>query len=111
MNDGFYVVDIVDHLTDEFSLAALKQGERLAASEYDWVGLTSRHRSFRNALLSVALEQQCAVATPIPALGPTHVLIVDELEDARNRHWELVRRIAPDANIMCCSRWAPELRM
>jgi len=66
--EGFFIVDIIDHLTDEFSMEALKEGERIAVASYDWVAMNQRLRVFRNALVSVALEQPLAPSGMLPIL-------------------------------------------
>jgi len=106
--EGFYISDIIDHVTDEFSLECLKEGECLAIELLDWANMNERTRSFRNALANVALEN------PLPAhRAPTsrpsfevlpdepnlHVLIVDDSPIIRTLHTHLVWEVSPLATV------------
>ena len=109
--EGFYICDIINHLTDEFPLEALKMGERIAVEAYDWLEMNSRCRIFRNALLSVALEDPLAARNdPAPAISAVeedlHVLIVDDSAVVCELHVQLVRQLRPGAEVHCCSRCA-----
>lgn len=108
VTEGFHIIDIIDHLTNEYSLQALKRGERIAAGAYDWMNISSRPWVFRNALLSVALEQPRVGEAPpllVPEVSnsPTHVLIVDQMKRTREFHRSLVLQVVPDARTKCCS--------
>ena len=106
--EGFYIIDIINHLTNEFSLAALKQGERIAVSTYDWNSMNRRTRIFRNALVNVSLETPMTPPEqdPSPPMQPDdpgiHVLIVDDSLMICQLHEHLVRTIRPDARIHTC---------
>jgi len=109
VTEGFFVADIIEHLTNEFSLTALKSGERMAMSHYDWLDFPSRQQTFRNALISVALESPRAGPMRITQGGEEamHVLIVDSSNDVGKRHESLVLQCEPGAHVYrCCSAWA-----
>ena len=113
--EGFYIIDIINHLTNEFSLAALKQGERIAVSTYDWNSMNRRTRIFRNALVNVSLETPMTPPEqdPSPPMQPDdpgiHVLIVDDSLMICQLHEHLVRTIRPDARIHTCQTCAAHL--
>jgi len=105
--EGFFIVDIIDHLTDEFSMEALKEGERIAVASYDWVAMNQRLRVFRNALVSVALEQPLAPSGMLPILmqpedPAMHVLIVDDSKTVCELHRGLLEQLRPNARIHSC---------
>jgi len=101
--DGFYLIDIVEHVTAEFSLEQLREGERLALEEYQFGNMNDRYRKFRNALIEVGLKATVAPAPTnsvhIPAdESELHVLIIDQHEDMA-RHRALVLTCRPSARI------------
>jgi len=104
--EGFYLADIIDHVTQEFTLECLKAGESLAVELFDWNGMHQRCRDFRNALVSVALEAPPSARRP-PARMPLqfgapeleHVLIVDDSPIVCEMHRTLVLQIRPDARV------------
>jgi len=104
--DGFYIKDIITHLTDEFTLEELTEGESIAMGIFDWGEMNMRTRSFRNALVNVALEhpQRFPAENGSQRGGELelHVLIVDDCEFVRRIHSELVQAIKPGANIKQC---------
>jgi len=106
--EGFYIIDIINHLTNEFSLEALKHGERVAVKIYDWNSMNRRTRIFRNALLNVSLETPITppAEDPTPLMQPDdpgiHVLIVDDSLMICQLHEHLVHTIRPDARIHTC---------
>jgi len=105
--EGFFIVDIIDHLTDEFSMEALKEGERIAVASYDWVAMNQRLRVFRNALVSVALEQPLAPSGMLPILmqpedPAMHVLIVDDSKTVCELHRGLLEQLRPNVRIHSC---------
>jgi len=106
--EGFFVIDIINHLTNEFSLEALKEGERVALYNYDWNTMHRRVRVFRNALVNVSLETPMAPAanhTPPPTQPDDfglHVLILDDSPMVCELHEHMVRTIRPDARIRTC---------
>ncbi|KAL1527462.1 hypothetical protein AB1Y20_016127 [Prymnesium parvum] len=106
--DGFYIVDILDHVTKEFSLEFLKEGERLALSTVEWTNMSHRSRIFRNALVGVALERPAALLEdPIgsaPVITPpqhpdVHVLIVDDSKIICRVHKACVLALRPNATV------------
>lgn len=107
--DGFYVVDIIDHVTKEFSLEFLKEGERLALGMIDWNNMNQCCTTFRNALVSVALELpalpvETTIASEAEAWGDPsnqelHVLIVDDSETVCKIHKACVLAIRPRATV------------
>ena len=40
--EGFFLADITEHLTDEFPIALLEEGEGTALEIFDWTALSSR---------------------------------------------------------------------
>jgi len=103
--EGFFLSDIIQHLTNEYSLQTLIRCERIALEAYDLLDLRTRQWRFRNALISVALEQ--------PRPGPmrilqhdtkeeSHILIVDESTLELRRHRSLVLDLQPKAKVHCC---------
>ena len=110
--EGFFLVDIVQHLTDEFSLRVLKEGEFAALKVIDWFDANRRCRSFHNALVSVALEHPLPGEHEQPAPQPTvagqpndnasHVLVVDDSALICQMHTALVQEIRPDARVHSC---------
>lgn len=109
-SDGFYIADVIDHVSNEFSLQALKMGERLAFKLYQFEDMHERRRSFRNALIHVALEKplpeglamQPSTMSSEPDVDPPHVLIVDDSHHARNLHRSFVLSCSPTARVRTC---------
>ena len=106
-----YGVLAAEHWTDEFSLKALKTGEMRALKDYDWGNMEKRARSFRAALLHVALESPLPgpyAAQPIVLAGEEppaiHVLVVDDSTAVLEQHRSLVKYFSPGAKIHTCSR-------
>ena len=113
--DGFFVGDIIEFVTDEFSLEELKMGEMLAFCFLDGLILAQGVRRFRNALTNVALEcystpdsfgltgaELAAQSRTWMANGArsTHVLIVDGSAGVvRTVHEELMLAVCPDARV------------
>lgn len=106
--DGFYIADIIEHFTNEFTLECLKKGERVAIQHIDWAYMNSRWRNFRNALVNVALEEPLPAARPaasvprvlgVPDEPEPHVLIVDDAPLVHELHHWLVRQVRPHAKI------------
>jgi len=106
--EGFYLADIVNHLTDEFTLETLLEGERIACEAYDWLAMNERVRVFRNALLNVALEEPLTAsgADPNSLLPPgdeeLHVLIVDDSRTVCALHRAMVLGLRPTAHVHTC---------
>jgi hypothetical protein len=111
--EGFYLGDIVDHLTDEFTLETLREGERIACEAYDWLEMNERVRAFRNALLNVTLEEPLATfGTGPSSLLPAgdeelHVLIVDDSKAVCALHRAMVLGLRPTARVHTCERCLP----
>ena len=111
--EGFYLADIVNHLTDEFTLETLLEGERIACEAYDWLAMNERVRVFRNALLNVALEEPLTAsgADPNSLLPPgdeeLHVLIVDDSRTVCALHRAMVLGLRPTAHVHTCERCPP----
>jgi len=114
-DDGFFLSDIIDHVTDEFELDALIEGEAAAVLKYDWTGMNRRFRSFRNALVWTALNHPEPEASLLPSLcedgtagtspsdcKPIRVLIVDSSPEECRRHQELLHRQEPSAIVHVC---------
>jgi len=105
--EGFYLADVFDNMTDEFPLEVLKEGERVALREYDWGQMNSRCRSFRNALVHVALQDPVAqLVEPVEDDGAEevlHVLIVDDCVLTCELHESYVLHHRPSARIKMCS--------
>jgi len=106
--EGFFLIDILEHVTQEFTLECLKAGEALALELFDWTSMNQRCRDFRNALVSVALESPPSARRPVPNMptqfGPPpieHVLIVDDSQIVRDLHEQLVLQIRPGAHVHC----------
>jgi len=115
-SDGVYAADIIEHWTDEFSLNALKAGERRALKDYDWGNMEKRARSFRAALLHVALESPLPgpfAAQPIVLAGEEppaiHILVVDDSTTVLEQHRSLVEYFSPSAKIHTCGSAAAAL--
>lgn len=101
--DGFFIVDIIEHLTDEFPLEALKEGESVALEIFEWKGIHGRQRSFRNALVNVALENPMpATQNGAAAVDHLHVVIVDDCPVIREIHDSMVKSIHPRAKTALC---------
>jgi len=106
--EGFYLIDIIERLTSDFPMKALREGERKALEHFNWVNMTDRLLLFRNALVHVAIEE------PLPLLeqahrpiydfshGEFHALVVDASADAL-AHAALIVRTQPDARVHTCS--------
>ena len=102
--EGFYLSDVVEHVTDEFSLERLREGEELALKGYQWGDMNGRRRQFRNALVNVALQEPvappAAAAVQVPAGEPElHVLVVDDSPVETELHRELVLALRPTARV------------
>ena len=110
--EGFFVADIIQHVTNEFTLDCLKEGEGIAIEMFDWANINQRCRNFRNALVNVALEEPLpAFEMPPPPMpnvigqpdvANLHVLIVDDSEIICSVHEALVLQIRPDARTHMC---------
>lgn len=107
---------MTDHLTDEFSLEALKKGEEIALMDYDFgANMRQRWTNFRNALIHVAVENPLPgsiAAQPVLLPGeeaplPLHVMVVDDSPHVLKLHESLIRHLVPEARIQTCSRLAP----
>lgn len=115
--DGFFLADIVDHLTDEFSLQNLKEGEQLALNVLDIMKLQQSFGTFRSALAGIALElggfsnelrlprAVCAVEYGCP-VAPIHVVLIDESVLVRKVHKWMVLSARPNAIVADFSRQA-----
>ena len=101
--EGFWLADIIQHLTCEFSRDTLLEGERLALEAYDWGGMHKRMRAFRNALLNVAIEAPLTSISAVASEVLFHVMIVDDCADTRREHMMAVRHHVPSARIQQCS--------
>lgn len=55
--DGFYLTDILTHVTNEFTLAVLKKAERDALNIASLSRVEQRYHVFRNALISAAFDR------------------------------------------------------
>ena len=112
--EGFYTNDIVEHLTDEFTLECLTMGEGVAIVSYEWGDMSTRFCTLRNALIGVALEAPLSALRPsssldtygvgLPATPELHVLILDTCPQTRELHRTLVRRVRPQAQVHAVSR-------
>ena len=110
MLDGFFLADIFNHVTQEFPLTSLAEGEKQALEAFQWGDMNRRVTQFRNALLNVALEAPpphddetngvLALAANEPEL---HVLIVDDSAVELEMHTALVRNVRPTARIHACA--------
>ncbi|KAL1529847.1 hypothetical protein AB1Y20_000778 [Prymnesium parvum] len=108
LHDGFFLSDIINFVTDGFTLKQLKQVERQAFTISEWRGIHLRFFSFRNALASVAVEYASLMPTR-PEIAPNcvledeytnlHVLVVESSCDLR----DCVRVTDADASISTCS--------
>jgi len=108
LHDGFYLSDIINFVTDGFTLKQLKQVEHQAFMITEWTGIHLRFFSFRNALASVAAEYALLVP-PRPDISPNcvledehtklHILVVESCCDLRER----VRVADAEASISTCS--------
>jgi len=103
MTEGFHLSDIVAHVTDEFSLEALQQGEQQALEVYTFDDMNARYRQFRNALVNVGVRKTVA---PAPATGhlqadepELHVLIIDNSYEQAAWHRALVLTCTPIAHV------------
>ena len=111
--EGFHLVDIVNHLTDDFTMERLCEGERIACRDYDWLEMNERMRVFRNALLNVALEAPLTTFGTDPnSLLPAgdeelHVLIVDDSKTVCALHRAMVLGLRPTARVHTCERCLP----
>jgi hypothetical protein len=103
--DGFFIADVIEHLTQEFPLSTLQAGEVIALKDFDWCDISGRQRSFRNALVNVALERAVELdGNPEPSDEDIHVMIVDDSDFVRDIHTQFVRLLRPNARIMTCWR-------
>ena len=101
-----------DHVTNEFSLEALKMGEQIALKEYKFGDMNQRRKIFRNALIHVALEhplpglvaEEPNLLPGEPAVQPLHVLIVDDSPHVRELHRSLILNMRPSARVTMCER-------
>jgi len=107
--DGVYAADIIQHWTNEFSLNALKTGERKALQDYKWGDMEKRARSFRAALLHVALESPLPgpfAAQPVVMPGEEppelHILVVDDSTAVLEQHRSLLEHFSPGAKVYTC---------
>jgi len=105
--EGFYIGDIVEHLTSEFPLDCLLEGEAIAITVFDWSQMHQRLRNFRNALVNVALDPAGGVAGSAghpPEAPPNgmHVLIVDDSQLVLDVHRSLIEFLSPEARIHTC---------
>ena len=106
------VVLAAEHVTKDFSLEALKEGERVALREYKFGNMIQRRRTFRNALIQVALEhplpgimaEEPKLLPGEPAIQPLHVLIVDDSPHVCEFHRSLILNLRPSARIKMCER-------
>ena len=57
MTDGFYLVDIIEYVTSEFSLCHLKWAENIVFEHHISLDMVSRHHTFRTALTLVVIER------------------------------------------------------
>lgn len=113
--DGFYLIDIIEHLTDEFSLNNLQEGERIALSIIETFDMERRFCIFRCALANLALNNSRSSGLPVfPAderfqdcESPFHVLLIDESAVVRRQHRLMVLAIRPGATVGECARQAP----
>jgi len=103
MTEGFHLSDIVAHVTDEFSLEVLQQGEQQALKVYPFGDMNARYCQFRNALVNVGVRMAVAPApgtVHIPADEPElHVLIIDNSSEVAAWHRALVLTCTPSARI------------
>jgi len=110
--EGFFIGDIIEHWTDEFPLNSLITAERLAFRRYleTMDNMELRQRTFRNALLSVVIEEPVPGAeieepatVPGESIRPPNVLIVDDSGRARELHRALVLAACPGATVLAAS--------
>jgi len=104
--EGFYLGDIIERLTNEFPIDILMEGERHILQAFEWGRMNERCRTFRNALVHVALENPEAADAPKPptvvpedAAAGLHVIVVDDDEVTCELHVALVRRFVPNARV------------
>lgn len=107
VTEGFFLSDITERLTDEFSVTQLRYGESKALEMYDWGWMRERLRSFRNALVTVALEQASSKHVYVPSScheeSVLHVLLVDDDKLICKVHKEYVLSVQPNARIKVCT--------
>lgn len=110
MTEGFYLVDIINHLTDEWTIKQLKAGERTAMAHCDFNGMTSRLRTFRNALVYMSLHEtpplslvtHSTTSSEVLLHEKLRVLIVDCSAAACSQHRALVLQCVPSAQVFVC---------
>ena len=95
--EGFYTADVVEHVTDEFSLDVLRDGEHVALEGFAFGDLAGRLRQFRNALVHVALQE------PLPA----HAAAAVQLPDGEHRR---IPRLRADERALAKVRGLREFR-
>jgi len=106
--DGFYMSDIVEHLTDEFRVKELNDGEATAVINEVAGGagglLQQRQRLFRTAMINMVLRD-------VPQLEdlpnhdedhPFRVLVVDASAAVCNQYRQLLLANAPMAHVHAC---------
>ena len=106
--EGFYTIDVVNHLTAEFTLGELLQGERhvfCLVINADQIAL--RFHQYRNCLANVTFQAfHLADTAPLDAEKEPamHVLVVDKSAVVRLYHRLLVLQLVATATVQCCSR-------
>jgi hypothetical protein len=116
VSEGFFLCDILDHWTRDFSLDMLQRGEQFGIEIFSWAETAPRMLSFRAALANVAL-QQSPPPLPLPnhaqqlnlaeedATRP-HVLLIENSPDAGTLLSGLILQLNPGARIRGCRRSA-----
>jgi len=106
--DGFYVSDILEHLTDEFQIEELKEGEATAVIDEvtGGPGAHLQQNIFRTAMINMVLRDVPQLED-LPQQNVDHpfrVLVVDTSAAVCNQYRQLVLANAPAAHVHTCHR-------
>ena len=110
-SNGFYTSDILDHVTDEFSVDALRAMEGYVLMHFNFNEMESMQIMFRNALLHVSLEEPSNVGS-LHGYANSHnnttshtmrVVIVDDCPISLVAHCALVAKAAPGTEVVAFS--------
>lgn len=107
-SEGFYTSDILDHVTDEFSVDALNAIEGYILTHFKFNEMESMQIAFRNALLHVSLEEPsnvsrlpgCANSPNSTTSHTMRVVIVDDCPLSLNVHRALVTAAGPGTEVV-----------
>ncbi len=107
--EGFYTSDIIDHVTDEFSVDVLHHVDNFILGEFEFNDMERMQCSFRNALLNVSLDESSVSAPPSgyansPNGTMSHslrVVVVDDDALTLEFHRALLASVVSNAEVHC----------